>query len=150
MTRFYNNVVSGRLLRIKFKTQFLRQNFLSMLCFLLLGFLSGNLFGTILNSLRNWLKWDGFIIVGLIINIEAISYFSYNTHGRIRRNNDKLRDRLVSTFFCLNPITKENNKASTKKRLSFKKPYRLKRNILNFYKIGIMVGFFVDAFKVGS
>ena len=125
MTRFYNNVVRGRLIRIKIKTQYLRQNFLNMLCIFLIGFLSGNLFGTILNNLRNWVRWDGFIIVGLIATIEAISYFSYK--NKLRKSYPFKR--LQSNFHL-----------TVHKRTQY----------LNFFKIGIMVGFFVDAFKVGS
>ena len=77
MTRLYKNILSNRFIQIKNKTRYLQQNILSMLCISLLGFLSGNLFGTILNSLRKFMVWDGFIITSLILVIEIISYFSY-------------------------------------------------------------------------
>lgn len=47
---------------------------------LLLGFLGGNLFGTILNSLRSFFVWDGLIIIILITIGEIISYLSYKPY----------------------------------------------------------------------
>ena len=84
-----------------------------MISILLLGFLSGNLFGTLLSFVRKFIIWDGFIIATFIIIIEGTSYLSY----RPRR---------------------------------FKSFSRFSIKAFNFFKVGLMIGFFVDAFKVGS
>ena len=84
-----------------------------MISILLIGFLSGNLFGTVLNFVRGFILWDGFIIVTFIIIIEGISYLSY-----------KPRDFKSFSYFSI--------------------------KALSFFKVGLMIGFFVDAFKVGS
>ena len=116
MTRLYNTFFSKRFRKIKFKTRYLQQNILNMLCVSLIGFLSGNLFGTVLTPLRECIVWDGFIIACLIAVIEMISYFSYNP---------------------------------ARYRLKISMRWKICKN-LNIFKIGIMIGFFVDAFKVGS
>ena len=120
MTRLYNNLLSTPLKKVKLLNRVFQQNILSMLCLVLIGFLSGNLFGTILGLFRELIIWDGFIIACLILVMEIISYFSYN-----------------SIQYTLNSSTRAKNKLKF-----FKK--------LNFFKIGLMIGFFVDAFKVGS
>lgn len=93
-----------------------------VLCFLLIGFLVGNLFGTFLNTIRRYITWDGGIVFFLITLIEIFNYNVYHNEKR------------PFFFFLLNPkIVKR----------SFWKSF-------HFLKIGLMVGFFVDAFKVGS
>ena len=54
---------------------------------LLLGFLGGNLFGTILNSLRSFFVWDGLIIIILIAISEMISYLSYKPYLKSKARN---------------------------------------------------------------
>ena len=99
--------------KIRFRR--LRNNFLPMISVLLFGFLSGNLFGTVLTFVRRFVMWDGFVVALLITVIEVLSYLSYKP-----RHSKSLRT-------C----------SSTAKAL-------------NFFKVGMMIGFFVDAFKVGS
>ena len=43
----------------------------------LLGFLVANIFGTFLTTLRNYVVWDGFIIVGLVVFVETINLSVY-------------------------------------------------------------------------
>lgn len=74
------------------------------------GFLFGNLFGTFVNKIREFVPWDGLIIVALILLIEFTSYYRY-----FQRKN-----------------------------------YSILSRIFNYFKIGLMLGFFIDAFKVGS
>ncbi|RYX79752.1 DUF565 domain-containing protein [bacterium] len=93
-----------------------------ILCFLLIGFLIGNLFGTLLNTIRKYVAWDGIIIFFLLSFIEIVNYNVYHNKDR--------------PFFggVIHPqIIKQ----------SYWK-------LFNYFKIGLMVGFFVDAFKVGS
>ena len=82
---------------------------------LLLGFLSGNLFGTILDFLRRFVMWDLFIIATLLFVIEFIGFIAYNPRVTKR------------SFVLVSKI-----------------------KAINFFKVGMMIGFFVDAFKVGS
>lgn len=80
------------------------------------------MFGTFLNTIRKYVIWDGVIVFFIISIIEILNYNVYH---------DKKRP---FCFFILHPqIIKR----------SFWK-------LFNFFKIGLMVGFFVDAFKVGS
>ena len=104
------------------KSQFSLDKFTQVLCLVLIGFLVGNLFGTFLNTIRRYIAWDG-VIVFFIISIIEIS--NYNVHNKNR------------AFLSILFRTDQN---------------KMKRfwKFFNFFKIGLMVGFFVDAFKVGS
>jgi hypothetical protein len=110
---------------IGFKGKFLffQTSFSSAIFFLFIGFLLGNLFGTFLSWIRTLVPWDGFIVISLLFFIEIISYIRYHKAGR--------------SFLIL-----------------WKFPFSFKKRILwksfNFLKIGLMLGFFIDAFKVGS
>ena len=107
---------------------------------LFLGFVMGNLFGTFLNTFRNLLNWDGLIISMTILIIEFINYLNYKKKAVnliLKKNSNTLvNERPFETLFTL-----VNKKMKTK--LNFIK-------FLNFYKIGLLLGFFIDAFKVGS
>ena len=105
------------------KFSFFQTSFSSAIFFLFTGFLAGNLFGTFLNGIRILIPWDGFIVALFLFFVELISYIRYHTEGRV--------------FFFLWKFP-----FSYKKRLFWKN--------LNFLKIGLMLGFFIDAFKVGS
>ena len=107
------------------KYLFLQKNFPSMLALLLFGFLVGNVFGTFLNTLRFFFIWDVFIIFILIGLLESLNYTVYHTKNHLV---------FLSTFKA------NRNLVPTKFVVQF----------LNFFKIGLMIGFFVDAFKVGS
>nr|WDY12794.1 hypothetical chloroplast RF20 [Chloroidium sp. KL-2023a] len=107
---------------LRTKYLFLQKNFSGLLALLFFGFLLGNLFSTFLNTLRFFFIWDVFIIFILIVLLEILNYTVY-------RNKNRL------LFFS--PFLKYG---STKLVVQF----------LNFFKIGLMIGFFVDAFKVGS
>ena len=111
------------------KSQLSLDKFTQVLCLVLIGFLVGNLFGTFLNTIRKYIAWDG-IIVFFIISIIEIS--NYNVYHNKNRAFLFILFRQNYVFFI------DQNKAK-----SFWK-------FFNFFKIGLMVGFFVDAFKVGS
>lgn len=105
----------------KNKNKWSINKFTRILCLLLIGFLVGNLFGTFLNTIRKYIIWDGFIVFVLISSIELLSYAVYHNKNR-------------SFFFIIHP-------------------WIIKRSFwksINFFKIGLLIGFFVDAFKVGS
>lgn len=108
---------------LKEKFSFFQIKFSSAIFFLFTGFLGGNLFGTFLPAIRIVLPWDGFILVTFLFFVEVISYIRYQTEGR---------------FFLL--VWKFP--FSYQKRLFWKN--------FNFLKIGLLLGFFIDAFKVGS
>ena len=124
---------------------------------LLLGFLSGNLFGSILTFLRQFFVWDGLIITMLLLTGEIISYMSYNK---------KIYKHFLSSRrskFCVAKPHSYRVRVATQ-NLDFLLPSKGKKgslsvntqinlalqSYLNFFKIGVMIGFFVDAFKVGS
>lgn len=113
---------NGRDLILNQKNKWSIDNFTRMLCLLLIGFLIGNVFGTFLNTIRRYITWDGVIVFFVISLIEILNYNVYHNKNR------------SFLFFLLYP---KNIKRS------FWKDF-------NFFKIGLMMGFFVDAFKVGS
>ncbi|RYE22842.1 MAG: DUF565 domain-containing protein [Sphingobacteriaceae bacterium] len=138
---FYRNLSS----RHKYKLSISKVTW--VLCLLLIGFLVGNLFGTFLNTIRKYIMWDGFIILFLITFIEILNYNIYHNKNR------------PFLFFIQPKIIRERNCPSRSIEMqsfvsfSYKTLFYNKRFfliLLNFFKIGLMIGFFVDAFKVGS
>nr|YP_009105557.1 hypothetical chloroplast RF20 [Lobosphaera incisa]AIT94279.1 hypothetical chloroplast RF20 [Lobosphaera incisa] len=117
--RFFNNFF------YKTNSKFLvfQNNFGITIFFLFIGFLSGNLFGTILNGIRYYMSWDGYIGLILLFFIESINFIFYHN-----------KNRKFFFFFRFSVKISKNN---------------LLRS-LNFFKIGFMFGLFIDAFKVGS
>lgn len=107
----------------------LQNRFPVMICLLLVGFLIGNMFCTLLPTIRGILPWDGAILVVLIVLIELVSYARYNKEERPR--------------LFLTP-------APFRWTIKFKWSNLLFWRFVNQFKIGVLVGFFVDAFKVGS
>jgi hypothetical protein len=107
----------------KEKFSFFQKSFSSAIFFLFSGFLAGNVFGTFLNGIRTVFPWDGFIVGIFIFFVEILTYIRYHNDGR---------------FFLI----------------LWKFPFSYQKRIfwknLNFLKIGLMLGFFIDAFKVGS
>ena len=107
---------------------FFEKKFTLSIFFLFLGFICGNLFGTFLNFFRTIIYWDGIIILIIILVIEFIHFLNY-------ANKDKLK--IFKTLVYFKKLT-----------IDIKKIFFLQ--ILNFYKLGLLLGFFTDAFKVGS
>lgn len=144
-----------------------------MLSVLLFGFLSGALFGTILPFIRSLFFWDGFIIASLLVIIECLSYFSYRPR-QFNKSEDWSRQVIYQQAFLqryaqqsflqnlnkqkkgleksgsLEPWFNQSNFDESKNviRSYTEKSYAIEG--LSFFKIGLMIGFFVDAFKVGS
>lgn len=104
------------------KKKIFKINFSNAIFFLFLGFLFGNLFCTFLTNIR-FFFWDGFIILNFIFFLEIINYIVYHKKGRF--------------FFFFWTIS-----------LHFRETFFWKN--FNYFKIGFLLGFFIDAFKVGS
>ena len=151
---------------------------------LLLGFLSGNLFGTLLSFLRQFFVWDVLIIIILLLAGEIISYISYNKKYSEKKTNETfplylwaralsfvaLRRRRTTRPFlpfrgterkgvtrtlpcCAVPLRTRTCDAPSghrKKKQVEINGRHVKPFYFNFFKMGVMIGFFVDAFKVGS
>ena len=119
--RLFQRLLTGRL-GFEGKVQRLNTFFSTTLFFLFLGFVVGNVFGTFLNGLRHVFRWDGYIILFVLSFIEVTNYGIYRP------------EKESSSFIFLyqgrwcRPVWK----------------------MCNFFKIGLMLGFFIDAFKVGS
>ena len=166
MTRFSKSSLGQQLFYIsehtKNKTRYLRDSFPRMIAILLIGFLSGNLFGTTLFFVRRFLLWDGYVIAGCLIVLETISYISYKP-----RRYNCLQPSDLLYFDDGTTFTKQGSaytkgegrtgatsgdaRAAAAKRVQqnyFFPPLYLKA--IAFFKVGVMIGFFVDAFKVGS
>ena len=135
--------------KLKEKTYIFKKSFTMSFFILLAGFLFGNLFGTFLNILRFFIPWDGFILLLILLILEIISFLSYQKKYSFFTQQPKNS----------NPINKNiiNQSASHEKDFSAEGFLLLKKNEnrliyknLNFMKIGLMFGFFIDAFKVGS
>lgn len=94
----------------------LEKNFLPFLFLLFAGFFFGNLFGTVVESVRKLNIADNFLIFLLVLFNEFINFIVYSKYR------------------------KKKDFSSKSKRFTF----------LNAFKIGILLGFFIDSFKVGS
>jgi cytochrome c biogenesis protein CcdA len=108
---------------LKRKNSFFKEVFSFALFTLFFGFLIGNLFGTFLNTIRSFILWDGFIIFIILVIMEFLNFLLYNKAKR---------------FFVIF------------QRTSYYSNNQIIWKSLNYLKIGIMFGFFIDAFKVGS
>lgn len=100
----------------------LQDRFAAMICLLLLGFLVGNLFSTLVCTIRRFVLWDGFVVLSLIVGMEGINWARYRSRAR--------------SLFCGLPLLPR-----------MRPPFW---HLVNMFKTGLMIGFFVDAFKVGS
>ena len=137
---------------LKIKNSFFKEVFSFALFTLFFGFLIGNLFGTFLNTLRSFIFWDGFIIFIILFIMEFLNFILYNT----RRERFFLFLFFFDFFFLIFCFSKQNKKIK-KNKTKKKKPknlYSSNNQVIcksfNYLKIGIMFGFFIDAFKVGS
>ena len=135
---------------IQRKNSFFKEVFSFALFTLFFGFLIGNLFGTFLNTIRFFILWDGFIIFIIIFIMEFYNCFLYN---RFFKKICEIPKKLPYPFCCW-------NKANTIfwnplfVFFSYKQEFFTNNKIIwktiNLLKIGVLFGFFIDAFKVGS
>lgn len=107
------------------RLQTFRGSFPLVLLSLLLGFVLANVFGTVLNLFRNKIAWDGFALFGIVGLIEVTSFLTYSPSVCAIRLK-----RLAFLQLSGNPV--------------------FSWRVVNSFKIGLLLGFFVDAFKVGS
>jgi hypothetical protein len=105
------------------KNSFFKEVFSFALFTLFVGFLIGNLFGTFLNTIRSFIFWDGLIIFIILSIMELLNFFLYSK---------------AKGFFVIS------------QKISYYPNNQIIWKNLNYLKIGIMFGFFIDAFKVGS
>nr|YP_009106241.1 hypothetical chloroplast RF20 [Binuclearia lauterbornii]YP_009106252.1 hypothetical chloroplast RF20 [Binuclearia lauterbornii]AIT95060.1 hypothetical chloroplast RF20 [Binuclearia lauterbornii]AIT95066.1 hypothetical chloroplast RF20 [Binuclearia lauterbornii] len=151
-------------LKIKERYFFFQTTFVIAIFFVFLGFLFGNLFGTFLQIIRHFIQWDGFIVTSLLVFIEILSYSIYHRTGRSFLFLWKFSKRsfIVSQELKMSQTPLRSSLEMMKEvqaRTSFSRTFSEKSNFLNlsvflrslnYFKIGVMLGFFVDAFKVGS
>lgn len=187
----------------KQRNHLLKQNLIAFIFILFVGFISGNLFGTFLNYVRQIIPWDGAIVSILVLGIEAINYLNF-----VILNNEEKQQRLFRRLFEIQPTQSKIvinlleflllpfeviyqyfdpyfllsllswqlpfiEKAKKEQRnpnrripkeplyikvLQFLKIYELQTQLkivlfirfLNLFKLGLLLGIFIDAFKVGS
>jgi hypothetical protein len=162
-------------LKIKERYFFFQTTFVIAIFFVFLGFLFGNLFGTFLQIIRHFIQWDGFIVTSLLVFIEILSYSIYHRTGRSflflwkfsKRSSIVSQELKMSQTPLRSSLEQSSARASrvlemmkeVQARTSFSRTFSEKSNFLNlsvflrslnYFKIGVMLGFFVDAFKVGS
>ena len=114
----------------------------------LLGFLVANIFGTFLTTLRDYVVWDGFIIVGLVVFVETINLSVYKVFKSVPFTPSALEDATGVLNTKESPFTLRNKSdtlLNSPRRSNF-----LLCQLLNSFKLGLLLGFFVEAFKVGS
>ena len=124
--------VSNIFYNLKRKVLTVQNSFSLILFSLFIGFLCGNLFGTFLDILRIYFLWNGFIGVILLLCIEIINFFVYG----ISFSKRNLRTNFLQDY-NLQKKRFSNNMISIEKSV-------------NAFKIGLLFGFFIDSFKVGS
>lgn len=115
LTRYYSKLNQFFNFIIK-KFIKLKNNFLPLLILLFIGFFLGNLFGTIVDSIRQLNIADSFLIFLLLLFNEFINFRIYSHYNKIRAMRMEIR----------------------------------KFNFINAFKMGFLLGIFIDSFKVGS
>ena len=135
------------------KSKWSLNKFTRLLCLLLIGFLVGNLFGTFLNTIRKYITWDGAIVFFLVIVIEISNYKIYHNKDRvffsfITTDRSKVMRCVAKTVFWHNAVLAQPSFGKVRIQSKIIKSSFWK--YFNVFKIGLMVGFFLDAFKVGS
>lgn len=151
------------------KSQLFKKNFVASTFFLFFGFMCGNLFGTFLSFIRTTIPWDGAIIALILLFVEWVNYLNFvvlNKPTPVSRPvyQKTVGSRLIELSLiipnCLDQwslFVPKTNFFKTHWTRFWKSSFILfqrKRNsfirLLNFYKLGLLLGFFIDAFKVGS
>ena len=134
-----------------------RNRFSYGISFLFFGFLLGNLFGTFLPFIRIIFPWDGFIVIIILFFMELISSSRYQSSRReflgiwkspLLRFYETRDERSAPFSLVLFPSTLSTRQENTESRQRI----RLERTFSgwNSFKIGFLLGFFIDAYKVGS
>jgi hypothetical protein len=150
-TRFFF-LIKKFVFKLKQKTYIFKKSFTISFLILLAGFLLGNVFGTFLNILRFFIPWDGFIILLILLILEGISYLTYHKKYNFYTPLASVPvGKTKNQIKSLNVISKTSlNQRNQKDFWTLSKQNIPTYKNLNFLKIGLMFGFFIDAFKVGS
>jgi hypothetical protein len=129
------------------KTKFcvFKKIFAIALFFLFFGFVFGNLFGTFLSKIRNFEMWDGFIVFFLIFFIEMINFANYSA----KRSQSKYHWSAKTKKKPIDQLSQKWHLAKLSEG-KFTQNWSNFWKFLNYFKIGLQLGFFIDAFKVGS
>jgi hypothetical protein len=156
-----------------------RDSFSLILFSLLFGFLLANIFGTFLNILRDAVSWDGFVILGILLFVEMTNYLTYPRGswatpgprrpkgmggrsppkaqgpplGDRRRGGQALGGRGPHAEQSLEGPPLGDNRGGRARHRASKATIANREGIyriVNSFKIGLLLGFFVEAFKVGS
>jgi len=140
--------------------------FASGIFFLFVGFVIGNLFGTFLPAIRIFFSWDGFIVLFLLFFIEFISYIRYQRKSRFflilwnfRKGDETIPfwginfQPLISFVQNREPVSRRSPEPPPTPEPRGVRGWKLSTLVgrsLNYFKIGFLLGFFIDAYKVGS
>jgi|SRR6056300_289621 hypothetical protein len=79
-----NQIIFNGFTSLKTNSSIIRHNLIIFLLSIIIGVITGNIFGSFLFIIRNYLKWDGFIILLLLLFNEAISSVTYV--NEVRKN----------------------------------------------------------------
>ena len=165
---------------LKKKFDFFKKNFAISVLFLFIGFFIGNVFGTFLNWLRDFIVWDGLLVFALLSVFEIISSIVYQNNptflspsistNRMFFSDFYIRENIFSKMRLFRQELKKESSPSifikSTNQLDLQRDDKRLRNLLaitfyflknlpiwrllNCLKVGILFGFFIDAFKVGS
>lgn len=158
-TRLVRNI-SKFIAIIQNKFYYTKNNFPIKLFFLFMGFLVGSLFGTFLPNFPQKMNSHSVSIVVIILIIEVINFLVYSSAETSYLLGSLLAAPLwlltlikVKIILVFINVKKEkrivtNSKKSTKIVIPhIRKDFYIN---INSMKIGILLGLFIDAFKVGS
>ena len=156
------------------KSQLFEHSFVSSTFFLFFGFMCGNLFGTFLSFFRASIPWDGAIIALILLFVEWVNYLNFVIFNKPVKVSPRpfyqkktIGSRLMQLILIIpksfdkfrllfDSTTKKNvfqnqwTRFFKAKLLFFQRKQKALIRLLNFYKLGLLLGFFIDAFKVGS
>lgn len=135
------------------------KNFSTKLLLLFLGFVIGSLFGTFLPNFPGKINSHSFSIILVISIIEIINCLVYSSKQRniilgldiedLTKCLLLIKVKFLLLFYSEKQEERITNNLEMKTRLVVEKKGYFYRN-MNSFKLGIMLGFFIDAFKVGS
>lgn len=137
----------------KFRTRvWLFETFFALsIFFFFLGFICGNLFGTFLIYFRPYVFWDGLIILLTILIIEWINYLTFYLFQPSRVSlDDEYRYQNAPQLIDFEQTEPVPPQIQTYQEIKIIRNLNKVVRFGNFYKMGLLLGFFIDAFKVGS
>ena len=178
-TRIFKNARKSFIFLFK-KFKFFKRHFSISVLFLFIGFFVGNIFGTFLSWLRHFIVWDGLLVFALLSFFEIISSIVYQNNITLLPQAVSTNKMVFFDFFVtkniflkmrlvlkkLRNLDSLNTSIKSADQLNLEIDNKRLRNfltissyflkslpiwrLLNCLKVGILFGFFIDAFKVGS